>query len=84
MIKRTFSLLPLVNYLQVDLKLHCHHVTVTVIVGRILINGLKDADYEIYGKDIDGTYLPDMDEALTEISSHARGKGPNFHSLLTQ
>lgn len=43
-----------------------------IFLGRILINGLKEEDYEVYGKDIDGTQLLDLDEALDEISSHAR------------
>ncbi|CAL8115018.1 unnamed protein product [Orchesella dallaii] len=41
-------------------------------VGRILVNGLKDADYEVYGYHIDSTDLSEMDEALTAISPHAR------------
>ncbi|ODM94989.1 Atrial natriuretic peptide receptor 1 [Orchesella cincta] len=41
-------------------------------VGRILVNGLNDAEYEVYGYQIDSTDLSEMDEALVAISPHAR------------
>ena len=44
--------------------------------GRILINGMKESGYEVYGHDIDGAVLTEMDVALTEIRAHARSKFP--------
>ena len=35
---------------------------------------MKELGYEVYGQDIDGRVLTEMDYAISEIRAHARSK----------
>jgi len=53
------------------------------LIGRTVINGMKEFGYDVYGHGVDGRILTELDQAISEIRAHARSKA-NFLKILEQ